>query len=206
MNTIKALVLSFFTLLLLSSCGGADQKSSAPEQSKETKKMDMQSYVVDVDLSKVYWKGSMLGMYSHEGTLEFIKGKFSLKQGSMIDGSFVVNMNTIIPTDDGYNEEEGKTKDKLVGHLSSDDFFAVDKFPNSSLVMKGGKLMLTIRDKSHVVKLKEIFFSPSGEGVMGTAELVFDRKQFDVAFDHPAQDMVLSDEIAVRVEIIGDPV
>ena len=47
-------------------------------------------------------------------------------------GSFVIDMKTIICedlTDAGYNK-------KLIGHLSSDDFFGIAKFPESTMTIK----------------------------------------------------------------------
>lgn len=51
-----------------------------------------------------------------------------LEYGQIVDGSFVVDMRTITNIDfkdPGYNQ-------KLVGHLKSDDFFGVEKFPTAT--------------------------------------------------------------------------
>ncbi len=206
MKIFKLSFLSLATVALLSACGGETKSEVIAEDIKETKPMTgPTSYIVDTELSKVYWKGSMLGMYSHEGTLNFVQGKFTVNNNNLVDGSFVVDMSSMNPTDDGYNTEEGKTKEKLVGHLSSDDFFSVEKFPTASLAMKGGKMMLSVRDKSNLVKMKEIIFEENEDGITGKGSLTFDRKQYGVAFDHPAQEMVLSDDIDLTIEIIANP-
>ena len=75
--------------------------------------------------------------------------------GKPTGGEFVINMNSIVDedlTDASWNE-------KLIGHLKSDDFFSVEKFPASklaltSVVAKGGnkylfKGNLTIKGITH---------------------------------------------------------
>ena len=53
--------------------------------------------------------------------------------GKIVGGTFVIDMNSITCTDikdDQYNA-------KLVGHLKSDDFFGVEKFPTATFEITG---------------------------------------------------------------------
>ena len=115
-------------------------------------------------------------------------------------------MSTITPTDENYNEES--TAEKLVGHLGSPDFFDVENFPTATFeITEGGTESLTgtltIRGKSdtETVQLEGIS-SPDGESWEITGQLTFDRKKYDVAFDHPVQEMVVSDEVTVDIKLI----
>jgi len=90
-------------------------------------------YKIDTAASKVEWRaGKKVGSF-HNGEVKLKSGEISTdKKGKMTTGSFVVDMKSITNqdlTDAEYNK-------KLVGHLSSDDFFKVDKFPESTFALK----------------------------------------------------------------------
>ncbi len=84
---------------------------------------------IDLDKSHVKWQGSNLFNFgSHEGTVSFASGQLLFKEEQLTGGRFVVDMNTIVNTD-------GKFSRELVDHLKSDDFFAVEEFPNASFTL-----------------------------------------------------------------------
>ena len=186
---------------LIYSCAGETKAPQETTTAEETTESTTATYTIDTEKSKLYWTGTMMGMYSHEGTLDFIAGKFTTTDGELTSGSFEVDMQSITPTDDGYDPENGKGPDVLVNHLSSNDFFNVEEFKTSSLQIKDGALNLTVRDKTNEVELKDFNYSEQGDLYEAEGMLTFDRKKFDVAFDHPAKEMVLSDNIEVKVKI-----
>lgn len=65
----------------------------------------------------------------HNGTISFQSGTLEVSKGKISGGKLIVDMSTIADLD----LKEGGFNQKLVGHLKSDDFFAVDKFPVSIL-------------------------------------------------------------------------
>ena len=88
-------------------------------------------FVVDKSISTVKWEAKKV-TGKHNGTIAFANGSISANKANITVGRLVIDMKTIVDVDladAGYNK-------KLVGHLSSDDFFAVDKFPESTLVIK----------------------------------------------------------------------
>ena len=88
-------------------------------------------FVVDKSISTVKWEAKKV-TGKHDGTIAFANGSISANKANITVGRLVIDMKTIVDVDladAGYNK-------KLVGHLSSDDFFAVDKFPESTLVIK----------------------------------------------------------------------
>lgn len=188
-----------FIAFAVASCGSADKK--AVNDTIDPGKSEAVNYTIDTDKSKVMWTGTMLGMYAHEGTLNFIEGGFTMSDGKLADGKFLVDMNSINPTDDGYDPEAGKGPEVLVGHLSSDDFFNVAEFPTSMLTIDNGAMTLKIRDKENPVELKDFKFSEEGDLLKAKGKLTFDRKEFNVSFDHPAKEMILSDKVELEVTI-----
>ena len=195
------------TIALLASCGG----STATEESAETTSTEATEavaesvstkYEVNAETSQVLWKGTMLGAHSHNGTLKFTSGSFTVTDGAVTGGEFVVDMTSINPTDDGYSEEN--PKENLIGHLSSGDFFDVENHPTAKLVlMEGGKGQLTVRGNTNDVQIKGLEGSESAGMAKGKANLVFDRTKFDVSFVHPVKEMVLSDDIELSIEVAG---
>ncbi|MEI6677828.1 MAG: YceI family protein [Mariniphaga sp.] len=88
-------------------------------------------FVVDKAASKVKWEAKKV-TGKHTGSISFDNGSISASGSKISAGSFVIDMKTIVDedlTDPGYNK-------KLIGHLSSDDFFSIEKFPQSSMVIK----------------------------------------------------------------------
>lgn len=160
---------------------------------------------VDTESSMVKWKGEMMGMYAHEGTLKFSEGSITMADGQVTGGSFVVDMSSITPTDENFNPEEGKTKEKLVGHLSSGDFFDVENSPTASFTLNDnqGNGTLMIRGKEGAESVENIVMVTEGDQVTVKGKLKFDRKNYDVAFVHPMQEMVLSDDIELDIELIA---
>lgn len=170
-------------------------------EAKTTKESVTVSYRVDEELSSIKWKGSLLGVYSHEGTVGLGKGKFTLTDGEPEMIYVSADLTEIIPTDDNYSEEN--TAEMLVGHLQSEDFFKVEEFPEALIIKKPGEAaMLTVRGVEKPIKLEDITVVEDDNGVVVKGQFVFDRQEFNVSYKG-ASEAVLSDEVEVEFEIRG---
>jgi polyisoprenoid-binding protein YceI len=193
--------------LIFTACSQGGQKQS--ETKNETKKVGIsENFKVNASSSKLIWKGEMLGIYSHEGTLAITQANLEVKDGKIMGGSFTADMNSMTPTDENYNPEEGSTPEKLVGHLSSADFFDVQNYPTAQFEITSvtdGTVLgnLTIRGITHQEEVKNVNIAQNGNSTSITGELVFDRKKYDVAWDSPMKDRILSNDIIVKVELAG---
>lgn len=129
----------------------------------------------------INWKGSKITTDAHVGTIAISKGALNFDGDALIGGSFTVDMNSIVCTDlpEGYAA-------KLVGHLKSDDFFAVANHPEATLSITkaeptadGYKVTgnFTIRGitNSETFDLKI-------DGNSATAQLEIDRSKYDVKY------------------------
>ena len=86
---------------------------------------------VNVDDSNVVWLGKKV-TGEHTGTINISHGDLEFVGEHLKGGTFEIDMKSIVNTDlkdDEYNK-------KLVGHLKSDDFFGVEKFPKTTFVIK----------------------------------------------------------------------
>jgi polyisoprenoid-binding protein YceI len=204
MNKINFLLSgAFASLLLLASCGGgADQQATTDAEASAGVTAQM---TADPEASTVAWSGTLVGVYTHTGTVALTDGSFNVENGMVTGGSFTADLTQMAITDDNYNVEEGSTPEKLIGHLSSADFFDVENFPTATFVVTGatedGKVKgdLTVRGTTNEEVLEEV--SIDAESGSATASLTFDRQKYGVAWAHPLQDMVLENDIKLTVNV-----
>ncbi len=81
---------------------------------------------VETKQSKVLWTGKKV-TGEHTGTLNLATGEISVDGNKVINAQVKMDMNSIVCTD----ITNADVNQKLVGHLKSDDFFSVDKFPQA---------------------------------------------------------------------------
>ncbi|MFN3404161.1 MAG: YceI family protein [Cytophagaceae bacterium] len=163
-------------------------------------------YVLNADASNLNWKGTMLGVKEHTGTVKLTEGNITVKGNAVTAGTFTADLKSINPTDANYNEQY--TKEMLVGHLQTAEFFAVDSFPTAKFVVKsfdGNTLTgdLTVRGRTNEEKVTDVVVTNEGDAIKATGKLVFNRQKYGVSWMNPAKDMVLSDDIEINVELSG---
>ncbi|MCB0481156.1 MAG: YceI family protein [Flavobacteriales bacterium] len=78
----------------------------------------------------VKWLGKKV-TGEHYGVISIKSGEFTMDKGRLTGGTFTIDMNSIV-----CNDMEGEYKGKLEGHLKSDDFFGVAKYPAAVMVIK----------------------------------------------------------------------
>ena len=163
-------------------------------------------YNIVQDESSLMWTGREVSTSSHYGTINFTSGQFEIADGLISQGEFLVDMTSITVQD-----LTGGSKERLEGHLRSDDFFSVESFPtahlyiSSSEVISNGKWMvngfLTIKDISHPV-LFEMVNTEDG----WNANLVFDRSKYNVKFRSGTffenlGDKLIYDDIELKINL-----
>ena len=170
-----------------------------------TSLIGQKSKLIDVDNSKIKWIGEELSGKNHYGSLKFKDGSLKLDNGKIISGKFIVDMSTI-----NVEDLQGGSKQRLEGHLRSDDFFSVEKFSeaifeikSSAVIDKDGATQtlsgnLTIKGITHPAKI-EIDNN-------WAAKLVFDRSKYDVRFRsgnffQNLGDKLIYDEIVISANI-----
>lgn len=142
---------------------------------------------VDVTASNIVWTGYKV-TGKHTGTIKVKSGTVQFTNGQLSGGAFEVDMNSITCTD-----QEGEWAAKLVGHLKSDDFFGVSKFPTSKFVItrvipqdtKGNyKIIgnLTIKETTKEVKFLANLAETANGTVTATGKFTIDRSEFNVRY------------------------
>ncbi len=214
MKTNKFLLaILFIATLFMVACSGTQESSETEEATEENMETEakgtaMDDFVVSAEDSKVMWRGEMLGLYAHEGTVEVSEAELMMEDGQISGGNFVVDLTSITPTDENFTPEEGRTQEKLVGHLSSPDFFAVDSFPTASFTIESvegntATGTLTIRGKSNTETVENITFSEEEGRRVIRGTMSFNRMNYDVSFEMPVADKVLSEDIQLDIKLMA---
>ena len=166
-----------------------------------------QTQKINTEKSTIIWLGEKIGG-QHEGFIQIKSGKLELKNDQIISGNFTIDMTSITNTDlkdEGYNK-------KLVGHLKSDDFFGVTKFPTATFnITKAKKFSngkasvtgnLTIKGKT-----ESITFDFVKNINHYTSKLEIDRSKFNVrygsaSFFDSLGDKAINDIFTLNVKLV----
>ncbi len=193
---------------VFSSCNNKPASEEASATAADSTAVES-TYTVNTDsTSAVKWKGVMLGVKEHFGTINFKEGSLTVKGGQLVSGNFTIDLSTIKATDGNYDAKSGYTADKLIAHLSSPDFFDVANHPTATFAVTSvegntAKGTLTIRGKSNEEQLTGITITESEGTVKATGALKFNRQKYDVKYPGPAKDMVISDNVELTIELSG---
>src|SRR5690606_37730535 len=87
---------------------------------------------IDSIQSSINWIATeMRGTIRRTGLISFKNGYLLLRNDTLVGGYFVVDMTTMDVTDVPLYERIARRN--LIDHLKSDDFFYVDRYPESTL-------------------------------------------------------------------------
>ncbi len=149
--------------------------------------IDGQKKELDETNSKITWEGRKV-TGKHHGHIDLMSGYLEKSGDVFVDGQFVVDMTSITNHD---LADDAENKAKLEGHLKSDDFFGVVKYPTSTLSIKHGKLKapgvytftgdLTIKENKHPVEF-DASVDETGEAVKFKGTITVDRSKYDVRY------------------------
>lgn len=143
-------------------------------------------FKADVAGSKITWLGKKV-TGEHSGTINLASGEITINKDMLTKADFQIDMNSLKSTD---MSDEGY-RAKLDGHLKSDDFFGVDKFPKASFVMdkavkiqKGTTFVngrITIKGTTLPMTIKAVI-TDTPEGKRIYADLTIDRTKFNLKY------------------------
>ncbi len=182
---MKKVLLVAGTVAFLAACTSPKANTEAEDavEVEEVVEETTTNYVVNGAESTVAWKGSKVTGDFHTGIVAVSMGKLSVENSVLAGGEFVLDMGSVSATDEGMDDE---TKGKLVGHLTSPDFFDVDSFKTASFEIASATAdsltgNLTIKD---VTKAITIPYTMSAVGDVASVSSTFsiDRTQWGVEY------------------------
>ena len=160
---------------------------------------------VKVTESDITWKAYKV-TGSHEGTLNLSDGTLIFEDNQLTGGNFVIDMTTINVTD----LEAGSGKEKLEGHLNSDDFFGTTNhktamFNITDVEGNNGTYQVT-GDFTIKGKTESNTFEMIVDDNSASANLKIDRTKFDIKYGSSSffdnlKDKAISDEFDLNVKL-----
>jgi polyisoprenoid-binding protein YceI len=134
----------------------------------------------DIKEGTITWTGKKI-IGSHTGTINLTSGYLEMDGDALVGGMFEVDMTSITNTD-----LDPDYQAKLVGHLKSSDFFAVEEFPTATLVIKDVQKKENTYNVMGDLTIKGITETVNFEIVMSTsaasATVVIDRTKFGIRY------------------------
>lgn len=182
------------SLALITVFGTAAIANPIKKESKEVKASE----------STITWKGYKVAG-SHTGTIDLKSGSLVFDGDKLVGGEFVADMTSISSTD-----LEGDYKNKLDGHLGSDDFFGIEAHPTAKLVFtkvkSTGKNSYAVTGDLTIKGITEpVTFDVSVYGDKATATLKVDRTKYNVKYGSgiigTAKDKLIYDEFDLVVDL-----
>jgi len=207
---IKAISLVVITLGMVSCKNNKAKTSEAKEVEKiiaeETFKAVPAQTMISWDAKKI--------VGGHNGTINASTGVLNVKDGKLVGGNFIFDVNTIkcldIPADDENNA-------KLVGHLKGEDFFNVAKYPNAafqitSVSEENGKQViagnLTVKGIKKNIKFPATVSINGNSATITSEEFAIDRTEFDIKYNSgkfadaaKLGDYLIKDNVGVKVTV-----
>jgi len=210
MKKISVLLL-IASVVLMFSCKG--DKKTTEEAHKvvaehvESKAFADGGYIVLNNKSVVAWEGTKAVGDSHNGTIQISAGKFMIKEGKFLQGKMNLNLTEMTCLD----LKDAEKNSDLIGHLSSEDFFDVAKFPTASIVINDASDLNNVKASVTIkgITNEEVFpliMSKDGEIVKIQAVLTLDRTKYGVKYNSKnffknLGDKVINDEITLKVDL-----
>jgi K(+)-stimulated pyrophosphate-energized sodium pump len=168
--------------------GGHTDEAHAEEVTVNTEEVITEEVVAPIDNNNlIEWTGRKVGG-SHTGTLAITESTVKVEEG-IVTGALTIDMKSIKCTD----IEPGEDNDKLIGHLSATDFFAIDSIPTASFVVTSAIKDqenedyytitgdLTIRGITNPIEFPAIVINQNGKTFID-ASFAFDRTDYGIEY------------------------
>lgn len=194
--------------LFIANCEKAPDAPKAEVKEAETPKSEVTGTKASLDTqaSVIKWIGTKL-KGRHNGTIKVKEGNILVNNKKIVGGEFVIDMDTIEVLD-----LTGKDKAKLEGHLRSEDFFEIAKYPTSKFVVtsisepneKGevqvtGNLEMKGITKSITFPAK-IEISQDGKVATAKANFNINRQLWGITYKGMA-DNAINDEVNLELDL-----
>ncbi len=188
-------------------CKEEKAKTEVREEVKVTQTVTTNN--VDIANSVLTWKGTK-PTGAHNGTVALKEGSLLIEEGTLTAGKFVVDMSSIKNED--LDAESGA---KLVGHLTSADFFDVANFPTATFeitsVSSTDALLavtgnLTIKDVTKSITIPATVMEADGVTTFKSEVFTINRADFNVKYGSKSffdnlKDKFIDDIVTMSFEV-----
>ncbi len=212
MKKLHISIFLFLVIFVLSACTNnvpVDEESNDTRNIEENITLESGNYIIDEENSVVNWTGRRIAS-SHSGTVKIKSGKINIVENNNLENSsIIIDMNTIKDNDGSERLEE---------HLKSEDFFAVNNYPESEIFLKeieniSGDNYQIISDLTIKEITKEITFPAKviiNDGILeAEASFEIDRSEFEIkygsnSFFSDLGDKAIKNEIEFKINLFAN--
>lgn len=136
--------------LFVTACSSTEEET---EENGTEEKVEAVVYNLDAANSTLTWHGEMNPEYGHNGTVGISEGSVTMMGDALESGSFTIDMNDIVVTDEGMPEDKkGYLAAHLKGTAPDEDhpqnmFWNTPDFPNATVTLNSyedGQLSMTL--------------------------------------------------------------
>ena len=166
-------------------------------------------YAINSDSSTVFWKGSKPTGDIHVGTVQIKKGILKISDSTITGGQFTIDMNSNLVTDEDMSE---RGKSKLKKHLTNDDFFETNNYPEATLEITSStsdslKANLEIKNITKSITIPYTL-SQTNKKIMASSSFSIDRTLWGVTYKSGSffknlADRLIDDAIQFDIELVG---
>jgi len=174
------------------------------------------TYEVNLEQSNIHWIGGKITGEDHYGNIGIKKGTVDINEGFITNSEIVIDMNTINVTD--MNESGNRS---LRSHLMNSDFFNIDLFPTSTLVIDSASEFsnnelsliegkIRIKDKEISMQIPMLIVL-NNETAIAVGQLEIDRTLFGIVYGSGSYfsdlaDRAINDNFIIKFSIIANKV
>ncbi|TGD56594.1 YceI family protein [Flavobacterium humi] len=148
--------------------------------------METTTFEIVTAKSNIDWTGRKV-TGAHNGTINIKEGRFLFTEGQLTGGNVIIDTTSIKILDIA----DPDTNAQFAGHLASDDFFSIEKFPTAAFETTAAKQNpngryllegnLTIKGITHPAKLEAEVNSTGGTLTL-SGKLTLDRTLYGIKF------------------------
>ncbi|MNT31502.1 hypothetical protein D3C72_1673410 [compost metagenome] len=192
-------------------------KKDAKKKADKAATAAVETYKIDTKESSVAWKGFKKVGSTHNGHISVKEGQVEVDAKGVVKGGTVaIDMATISNED---LKDSADYQKKLIGHLSSEDFFNVTKYPTSTfkvLSVTPGKdaNQITVKGEFTMIGQTQPIEFPAtvkvDKGVLtGEALVKIDRTKWGLKygsgsfFKELAGDKIIADEFELNLKLVA---
>jgi polyisoprenoid-binding protein YceI len=166
------------------------------------------SLIIDNQKSNLFWKGTKPTGDIHVGTVKIKEGTLNISGESIVGGKFIIDMNSILVTDKDMSE---KGKSKLKKHLTNNDFFETNNYPEAILEITSStsdslEANLKIKNITKSITIPYSLIKDNGK-INANSSFSIDRTLWGVtyksSFFKNLTDRLIDDAIQFDIELIG---
>ena len=216
-SIVIVIVIAIVILLLMRNPARAPIQSLKVEENGHQSVTGTGQYALNLSESTLRAQGQkpLLSGYTDIGNIALKNGNISVNQG-IISGAFTVDMNSLAVESTG----KGSDEPMLQKHLKSADFFDVEKYPESSFVIKSAEKTseddlymisgdLTIKNITQMINFPAVIYMKDKQ-LKAEGSVTLDRTKWDIkygsgSFFDNLGDKVISDIFLIEFNITADP-